>query len=558
MTKSLFYKISFCFLFIFACLFTISPITNKSINYLTKVLNHSINIQLWSYRITHYSLFFAVLFLSLLIFSFIKFKSFEFNNNIFFDFFFLFISSFFILFFTSTTSPFYKYHTWDDSNCFFTVGQNILNGLVPYKDLIEQKGPLLYFIHAIASLISSKSFLGVFLIQVILLTSFSILANKTLNLFTNKKVVYFIPFLTAIFFTSKNYILGDSAEEICFVLLMYPIYCSIKKLLTNNEYSFKELLIIGICAGCILWIKYTMCFFFIGWTIIPVYSYLKNSNYKGIFFAALIVLTGILITTIPFFIYFANNNALNDWFQVYFYNNIFLYGNSSSIKDILISFATNLTKWIIKNPKLLIPLLLSIYFFIKQKKLVLLLSILFPFITLSIGIFIGGNVQPYYSLILDVFLIFSLIPINNLFTSKNKCFEIFLIPILSILFSYCFAQYSYISKLKRSDFPHFVISDYINKYENPSILEYGTLANGFYTLCNSKPVTKYFCILNIPLNEMYSEQNRIISEGLVDFVITWDNELFSENYELILKKDVYLRTNNTAYLYKNINLMEQD
>ena len=200
----------------------------------------------------------------------------------FFKYFFIFTSSFLILFFTSTTSPFYPYHIWDDSNCFFTVGNNILNGLVPYKDLVEQKGPLLYFLHAFASIISRTSFFGVFIIQVISLSIFSIFILKILSLFTDKNIIFLIPFINAIFFTSKNYILGDSAEELCLIFLIYPMYCSIKNIISNQDYSIKELFLIGICAGCVLWIKYTMCFYFIGWAIIPIYIYiLKNRILKG-------------------------------------------------------------------------------------------------------------------------------------------------------------------------------------------------------------------------------------------------------------------------------------
>ena len=44
----------------------------------------------------------------------------------------------------SACSPLYPFNPWDDANCFFTVGRGIIHGLVPYRDLYEQKGPLLY------------------------------------------------------------------------------------------------------------------------------------------------------------------------------------------------------------------------------------------------------------------------------------------------------------------------------------------------------------------------------------------------------------------------------
>ena len=67
----------------------------------------------------------------------------------------------------SKSSFLYPLNDWVDSNCFFTVGKAIANGEVLYKDIYEQKGPLVYFIHALAYLLSSDSFTGVYIIEVV-------------------------------------------------------------------------------------------------------------------------------------------------------------------------------------------------------------------------------------------------------------------------------------------------------------------------------------------------------------------------------------------------------
>ena len=79
--------------------------------------------------------------------------------------------SFIILMFTSKNSFLYPFNDWVDANAFFTMGKSMFQGVVPYKDLFEQKGLILYFIYGIGSLISFKSFIGVFILEVI---SFSI------------------------------------------------------------------------------------------------------------------------------------------------------------------------------------------------------------------------------------------------------------------------------------------------------------------------------------------------------------------------------------------------
>mgnify|MGYP001729732097 FL=1 len=42
----------------------------------------------------------------------------------------------------------------------------MFNGSVLYRDIYEQKGPLLYFVHGLAGLVSETNFIGVYLVEV--------------------------------------------------------------------------------------------------------------------------------------------------------------------------------------------------------------------------------------------------------------------------------------------------------------------------------------------------------------------------------------------------------
>ncbi len=46
----------------------------------------------------------------------------------------------------SECSVLYPINSHVNQNCFFTVGRAWMNGMVPYRDLFEQKGPLLYLV----------------------------------------------------------------------------------------------------------------------------------------------------------------------------------------------------------------------------------------------------------------------------------------------------------------------------------------------------------------------------------------------------------------------------
>ena len=113
----------------------------------------------------------------------------------------LLVASIFTLLICSKNSPLYPYNDWVDGNAFFTMGKGMFNGKVPYKDLFEQKGPLLYLIYGIGYLISHDTFLGVYLLEVISYTIFGYFLFKIARTYLNqfyykhKSLVYFQPLM---------------------------------------------------------------------------------------------------------------------------------------------------------------------------------------------------------------------------------------------------------------------------------------------------------------------------------------------------------------------------
>lgn len=67
----------------------------------------------------------------------------------------------------SRSSFLYAFNIWDDVNSYFTVGKCIFRGFVPYRDLFDQKGIMLYFIYGLASLISPTTFIGVYILRLL-------------------------------------------------------------------------------------------------------------------------------------------------------------------------------------------------------------------------------------------------------------------------------------------------------------------------------------------------------------------------------------------------------
>lgn len=530
-------------------------------------LHRDLNHFIWNIRLVQYSIFASLVLVIFVVFfcknDFILKKSHNVklsleclnsrhkNINLFL---FFAICALLILTVCSTTSPLYPIHSWDDSNCFMTVGKGVLYGKVIYRDLYEQKGPVLYFLHTLACFVSANSFLGVWIFQIVSAAVLLFFSYKLLKcLGASDRIVFILPPIFAILFSSHNFILGDSAEEFCFNLIMYPLFCSAAAISSNRKFTVKELILTGVCAGGVLWIKYTMCFFFIGWAIIPVCYYIKN-RYKSIFSCILLVFSGVLISSIPVFVYFAVNHATWDLIQSYFINNIFLYNGDSSILKLPVFIVRNFLSFSLENPLIFILLVMSFCAVIFIKSSFIKFHLFFTFAALTAGIFSITRVHPYSSLILNVYAVFSALVFDKLILKDNLtiCRKNFIFSaVISLLFASSLFSYIYIAGYKKADTPQYKFAQYINQFSDCSILNYGNLDLGFYLSTGIMPQNKYFCELAIPLPEKMEEQNSIINDGKVNFVVTnIRGGISSHKYELVMQEDFLYRNKSTYYLYK--------
>ena len=162
-----------------------------------------------------------------------------------------FLISFITLLLCTKNSPLYAFNNWVDENAFFTVGKAWAHGIVPYRDIFEQKGPLLYFIFMLGSIISKKSFIGIFVFEVISLTITLIFSCKIIQLFLKDKFIYpILPLLASIICSSGFFVHGGSVEEFCFPFLFISLYYFLKHFI-NSKISYIELFINGFIAGCV-------------------------------------------------------------------------------------------------------------------------------------------------------------------------------------------------------------------------------------------------------------------------------------------------------------------
>lgn len=479
-----------------------------------------------------------------------------------------------VLLITSKSSPLYPFNDWVDANAFFTMGKGMFNGKVLYKDLFEQKGPLLYLIYGIGYLISNTTFLGVFFLEIISFTVFLYYMYKSVTIFLKQKeYLIIIPLLALLITTSKSFSHGGSAEEFSLSFLAFSLYYFLKYLNTK-QITNKTFFINGLLAGCVFMIKYNLLGFWLGWILCLTYPFLKQKDYKKYILSISCFLGGMLIPIGLWCVYFAVNNGLKEFIDVYFIVNIFSYTVKTDFISRIVIIAKEFFNNLVDNGLIITFLFIAFPLIFKAVKFDTYskVSLIFVVLCSILGIFIGGTSYLYYSLFLLPVIIFSLITIitfispwlNNFFSDRYNYYIYFLFYIVTLQLAFPMSDNTYFMMTKKEDLVQYKFAEVIKTVPNATLLNYGTLDWGFYTTANLVPNVRYFVQHNFnrkryPQNHL--EQARYIEEKKVSFVTmsTRKNQkaiekmipkLF-ENYTLVLHDTQEFESHMyNVYLYK--------
>ena len=128
----------------------------------------------------------------------------------------------------STSSPAYFMNQWVDTDASLTVGRSILQGIVPYRDLFDQRGPLLYLISALCSIFEfPNTFFGFYIYEVLCGGIFLYFCRKLLHVFSGESADVFLataPFFYWLLLREADFGLGGSPEELCLPAISIALY----------------------------------------------------------------------------------------------------------------------------------------------------------------------------------------------------------------------------------------------------------------------------------------------------------------------------------------------
>lgn len=230
----------------------------------------------------------------------------------------------------------------NNSSVFTYIGRQMHEGMVPYKDLFDHKGIVMYFIQWLGLAIGFGSTIGIWLIEIVHILFFAVFSLKSVKLITKNTIAQYLSvFLMCGFFAAFIFQRGNLVEEYALPWIAYALYVFMKYFITK-EYKIYNIVILGAAFGTVLLLRCNMIGVWASLMPLVLLYMIKEKDWKSMGICTAGFVSGILIIFLPVLIYFILTESLGDMFECYIKFN-FAYTSSrgtliSAIKAIAHSY----------------------------------------------------------------------------------------------------------------------------------------------------------------------------------------------------------------------------
>ena len=441
-----------------------------------------------------------------------------------------------VLFFISPDSYFNDMHTRADSAWFFMCGKAWMNGLVPYVDFADSKGPLLWLIYGLGYLLSPTSYVGVYWISCLWygLTFFFTYKTAAVFLQDSRKSLVCALLMTLAFFNPWFHE-EIRAEDFCLLFLVLSLYRTCL-LLYAERLGEKEIHwsfgILGACFAALFLIKFNIAamqaVLILGtlyWLLREKRSWLKPFLYG---------LCGFGAVTVPFLIYFLIAGNFPAFIQEYLLNTLQTVGEAApNDTNVLLSqiattnpLITYLLEWgdVAYCPELgalLLLIALGGILFLRREGKYRWMPLL---VSLAIFALAIRHHFLYYFNSCSFLLLFLVVGIVSLFGKPLPRWAVPLtaLAVVSIaipfhILTYNFKILFFNDNINQRDY--YRAAYIMSQVKSPKLVNAYGHEYGFGVPAETLPAGKYWTKQNGMTAEMMAEHNALILSGRADFIL---------------------------------------
>ena len=339
--------------------------------------------------------------------------------------------------------------------------------------------------------------------------------------------------------------------------------------------SFKLLLLNGVLAGSVIWIKYSMIGFWFGWMLVVLFTLLIDKKILRALQASVVFLLGMVLSGIPWLLYFYSVDGLTNFIDVYFITNIKYYASSNGMLMNLVTITGKIILVYFRhNPGFGILFLGGLIGYLMTKKvesnILVKLGIVVPFLFLFLSVYGGGIRLDYYFQIFTPFIFLGILfalkllpgKLLSRIQSKAHYLTIGTIAIFCVIMNFMHHN-AYMRDYKKADLFQYQFADYIKDYTKPTLLNYMFLDMGVYNTANIEPTTFYYMKHNFDYGVYpfdVDALNSYVRNKDIDFVVLrtkvdkpYSNKILEANYTLVMEKNQYYEEEIHRFMLYKLN-----
>ena len=225
-------------------------------------------------------------------------------------------------------SPLFPLYNSSDSAIFMLIGKGITEGKLPYVDLFDHKGPILFWIEALGWWIAGRT--GIWIIETIgAIVSVFLVIRICEQLRSN----WLLPVLgTAVVYLSY-FGRGNLCENYSLPFIFFCVLLVVRYFLSNSiKHPWKYAFAYGACFAILAFIRVNNATVICGFVLCIIIRLAVAREFKNLIENVVAGLAGILIVTVPICLYFFMRGALQDMlFCTFTYN--FMYASAQTELD---------------------------------------------------------------------------------------------------------------------------------------------------------------------------------------------------------------------------------
>ncbi len=410
-------------------------------------------------------------------------------------------------------NPFYGIY-FGDTSVYEYVGKRITEGAIPYRDIFDHKGPIVYLWHALGYKIYPMY--GAWLLEVIWLFLSLVLCLHIIKKYVSDNIAFFLTLFIPLIFNLFDTI--GNTESLSLLPLTYFVYIA-QQYTTSERLKKSTAFIIGFLCFILIMIKPNHLATPLIICLYIAISQLKNKKFKELLHFIIFGLTGFLLPTAIILLWLYHNNALPDFYNTYIAFNLLYtksFATAQTYTKTLQGFFS-LPEIIIAFVSMVIILIQRNLYSSQEKKFIYLIMTAYCF-TFVINI-IPKNIFPHY--------MFVLLPLTLLLCTfviesfKSQKLQLTILEWLFIMALYLFHthfihnQHAYV--ILNSNYPQMV--EIIQKHIKPHETYASTHVD--------------YCALYL-----YSKRNSTTKYPIIEFTNRVDPQSIEEEYKT--KKPAYI------------------